>query len=89
VKKGTHMETKYGREKESMYTQVESEWQCILTRLVEIRLTFAFSTVITVRYRHTPYDTAVAPYSTTLTVIWPFSSNSGPKHFFSFCNHYL
>jgi len=71
------------------------------TRLVEIRRTSAFLTVITLPYRNTPYNTVqvrsfwkdgvqpystVPPYSTMLTVILPFGSNFDPKHSLSFCN---
>ena len=62
-----------------------------------------FCTVITVPTVITPYSTVqitvsqnygarsnktVPPYSTILTVIWPFGSKFGPN-LFSFCNNFM
>jgi len=76
----------------------------VLFRVVEIRRTSAFLTVITVPYRKYAVQYGASPvylklrcptvqYGATvqyiLTVGRPFGSNSGPKHFFSFCNKYI
>jgi len=83
---------------------LKASHKCKRTRPVHLRRNARFWTVITVPAAITPYSTVkstvgqnygvrpystVPPYSTILTVIWPFGSNNGLKYFFSFCDNCL